>query len=321
MVTIAMSGASGFIGGHILRQMVEAGHDVVAFGRKFNDKMDNRHVTYVKGDFTQQEIEVFRQERGANLPLIMVHTAGQAHIASNERHKELFEQNNVVLTATMLEIAAKLRIKKFIFLSTISVLSCDSQDIYAQTKRRAEELVKTFCASHQMQYVIIRPVMVYGENDVKGNMAKLIRQLDRGFFPLFNQGKNKKEILYVRNLVAAVAEIIHREDWDNQTLFLKDPATMMMCDICHKITAILGHRCYLLPVPRCMISASVAVVNALQHMGFLANLNANSIRRLGEDVHFVEANDPELERRMLFSSAQGLEQTVLWYLSEKRKCV
>lgn len=316
-MNILITGASGFIGGHLILQMVQAGHDVIALGRNFQTRIISEHVTYIEGNFSARQYGDLLQSLRICSPQVLVHLAGQAHLAQNEQNKVLFERNNVTLTVDVLTLAKQLNIKKFVFFSTVSVLNGDDSDIYAKTKRTAEEIVTTTCNELGIVYAIVRPVMVYGEQDVKGNMAKLIRQLDRGFFPLINQGKNIKDVLYVQNLVAAVVEIVKLDLWNNQVLLLKDPNTLTMNAICHTIIGALDHKCWLIPVPGRVISFMASGVKVLQRVGWFQGVNANSIRRLGLDVNFGQKLDEQLKLKMPFTTIQGLRQTVAWYLANK----
>ena len=168
-----------------------------------------------------------------------------------------------------------------------------------------------------MAYVILRPVVVYGEEDVKGNMAKLIRQLDKGFFPLFNHGRNIKDILYVQNLVAVICAVVQKAQWDNQILLLKDPQKVCLKDICQKIVDKLGHKCWLVPVPGNMITMLVLALTSMQRIGFLKSYNVASVKRLGIDVDFGQEMPDEIASLMPYTSCQGLERTVQWYLENK----
>lgn len=314
---ILLTGASGFIGGALLRRMLQDGYAVIAMGRKFPKMINSEQVIYFEGEYSNCNLESIEQKIDSHLPQVFIHTAGLAHIAPNEQNKDLFEQNNVRLTADMLALAKQLGIKKFIFFSSVSVLNDDKDDIYARTKRMAEELVIKMSNEMAIPYVIVRPVMVYGENDIKGNMAKLIRQLDRGFFPLFNRGQNKKEILYVQNLVETVIEIIKSDRWNNQTILLKDPQTITMYEICQIVVETLGHRCVMFPVPRWTNSLLISGLKMLQKTGSFSTMNANSIRRLSLDEDFCHEMDEEFARLMPYSCIQGLERTVKGYLNNK----
>lgn len=314
---ILLTGASGFIGGELLKQLYVDGHSIVALGRKFKTKIFDDHILYFEGELTEQNQDELLQLFGNHFPQVVIHAAGQAHLAQTQENMVLFEQNNVSLTANILSLSERLNVKKFIFFSSVSVLNDDINDVYAISKRTAEEMVKVTCSKQGINYAIVRPVMVYGENDVKGNMAKLIRQIDRGFFPLFNQGENIKDILYVQNLVAIISALLKQPQWGNQVLFLKDSDTLTLNAICREIIDAIGHQCWLIPVPSWTIPVLVSGLKVLQDVGLFHGVNANSIRRLASDVNFGQRIDENLNFQMPYSSHQGLEQTVKWYLANK----
>lgn len=316
-MNILITGASGFIGGNLLKRFLADGHNVVALGRKFKTRLNCKNVSYFEEDLTEQNQETLVQQLEGHFPQVIIHVAGQAHVAQTLRNKVLFEQNNVTLTANVLALAKRINIDKFVFFSSVSVLNDDPHDIYAQTKRNAEEMVTTTCRKKGMSFVIVRPVIVYGEGDFKGNMAKMIRQIDRGFFPLFNSGKNIKDILYVQNLVCVISDVVINKQWDNQILLLKDPETLSMKKICITIIKSIGHKCWLLPVSGMIIPLLAFGLTLLQKVGLLANYNVNSVKRLGSDVDFGQEARKEIVLLMPYSSVHGLENTVQWYLANK----
>jgi len=319
-MNILLTGASGFIGGNLLPGLLADGHHVLALGRRFKAKIVDEKVSYFEGDLTDLDHDdLLRGCCCEDLPEVFIHVAGQAHLAQTEQTKMLFEKNNIVVTETALKLAARLTVKKFILLSSVSVLNDDEHDVYASTKRAAEKKVLDFCHANGMDYVILRPVVVYGEADEKGNMLKLIRQLDQGIFPLFHHGQNIKDILYVQNLVAVICAIVQQKQWDNQTLLLKDPQQVCLKDICEKIVGKLGRKCWLIPIPGNVIPLLAWCLTLLQRIGFLRNYNVASVKRLGSDVDFGQEMRDDIKSLMPYSTRQGLENTVQWYLKKRHE--
>jgi len=149
---VAITGASGFIGQHLVRQFGAAGWEVRALVR--------RDIELGKSP------ELFA---GAD---VVVHAAGATRAPS----VDLLETSNVALTSRMLQAAADARVGRFVFVSSLAAvgpaMSHDKPidettvpaplEAYGRSKLDAERLVQ---ASKDLPTVIVRPAAVYGPGD------------------------------------------------------------------------------------------------------------------------------------------------------------
>lgn len=162
-----------------------------------------------------------------------IHLSGIAH--KTEDAKESFEQQiydvNVNQTLKFARIAVKNNVKRFIFLSSIAVsgqngfLSLKNNDkpvgIYAKTKKQAEKDLIDLAKKSNLELVIIRPPMVYG-NNAPGNYEKLVKLIKYNVpFPLKNI-KNKKQFISIFNLVDFIYECINFEKINIQKFLVAD---------------------------------------------------------------------------------------------------
>lgn len=303
---ILVTGASGFIGQDIVRQLVN-GNTIYALSRHFSNKIND--VNYVENDLLD-EIKI----PCSNIDVV-IHAAGQAHIVQNDETKPLFYRNNVQATDNILNTALKLNAKRFIYLSTVAVTNNDENDYYASSKKEAENHIVRFCSQHNIPYTIIRPVVVYGENDIKGNFYKMISQMRKGFFPLVNNGKTKKDILYVRNLSFIISEIIKFQQFNNQILIAKDNKSLNFKDICLLIKRDIQD-CKLIPIPLLFINSIASIISLCNSIG-LKSPNANSIKKLCVDSNFsINSNNQRLLDKNPFSSALGIANTINWVINK-----
>lgn len=287
---IVVSGASGFIGSRLMESF--SYHEVLALSR--TRIQANCKVLY--GDLN--EIESLLDDYDA-----FIHAAGQAHIKQSSETVDLFIKNNVKATNRALELALKANVRHFILISSIATK--EVVDTYGKTKYESELAVKNFCESNNMQYTIIRPVMVYGENDRKGNMAKLVRGINKGVFPLFNSGKTIKNMIYIDNLVFIINSILQNKDYYSRCLEVRDKETLDLKEICMEIRRSLEKRAILLPIPRAVSILAVHIIGIVQRLGLLRSLNKNSISKLLTDV-----NIPFEPFDLPFTSHEGIRRTV-----------
>lgn len=315
---IIVTGAGGFIGTDVIRELKES-HSVFAITRS-NPKIIQDGVNYLKADLLTVDIEDFLNISKQRKFDVLVHAAGQAHIPQTEESQVLFFKNNVAATVQTLKLAQRLGIRKFILLSTVAVLNNDETDFYAATKKKAEQIVAEFCLNNKMDYCIIRPVVVYGENDVKGNVYKLVKQLSLGFFPLFNGGKIIKSMIYVRNLSYLIRYMLESEDHYhcNEPLIACDKERYNIKEICGIIRSELGRKIILFNFPNFILNLAIFGLETLQRIGMLQGTNIASIKKLRINVCFElsKANKGLIER-IPYSADDGLANTIRWLRENK----
>ncbi len=187
-----VTGATGFVGGRVARQLVEAGHQVVAVVRSPEKARDLAAlgVELHRGDVTEKE----------SLRAAMTGVDGVFHIAGwykvGARNKEDGQKINVEGTRNVLELMQELKIPKGVYTSTLAVNSdtggklVDEQyrftgqhlTVYDRTKADAHQLAEEFIA-RGLPLVIVQPGLIYGPGDTSSVRTSLIQFL-QGQLPL-----------------------------------------------------------------------------------------------------------------------------------------
>ncbi len=201
----AITGASGFIGGHLEELLKKKNLKYRKIGRKKDSDFVINQINS-KTDWSQAL-------KGVD---IIFHLAGRAHAMreKNEDKYEFHKKINFEGTKRLVEKASEMGVKKIIFLSTVKVfgeksnlgnkfeLSSKSnpKDKYAISKLHAEEYLINAANKMGLEFVIVRTPIVYGPN-MKANFLSLYFLVYLRFpFP-FGKIKNKRSIIYVGNLV------------------------------------------------------------------------------------------------------------------------
>jgi UDP-glucose 4-epimerase len=167
---IQVTGASGFLGGRIARELSEAGHQVVAATRSI-DAISNAFPEFFWKQISWQQPDQL-DALCENIDIV-IHTAGLNAVdsASNPEHAHAF---NGEMTANLARSAAAAGVKRFIYLSTAHVYnsplvgSYDETSLtlndhpYATSHRLGELGVKTVSEDSSMQGVVLRLTNVYG---------------------------------------------------------------------------------------------------------------------------------------------------------------
>lgn len=200
---ILITGSSGFVG----KNLCNFFDDLNISYWRYSREIDKNHMN-----------EVSFEEISLNEFDIIIHLAGRAHV-TNESSKNPFLEfydSNVKLTSDLLHKAAASNVKRFIFISSVGVYGiissdkCISEDNvlnpleeYAKSKYICENLVIDFCRAHQIEYVILRPPLMYGDN-APGNLRRLFN-LCKINLPLpFKNNKSHRSMLDVGSFCDAI---------------------------------------------------------------------------------------------------------------------
>lgn len=229
MNSILMTGWSGFIGSHLRGHL--AGYKLRLAGRTDRESHpDNAGHEVFRLDLTSTDNDLEKILDGVE---VVVHLAGIAHRKSVAKSE--YEELNVQATARLASAAGRLGVKRFIYISTIKVhgdftpadiaitesSTIQPADHYSSSKFAAECAVIAACHGNAMQYVILRPPLVYGPG-VKANFRSLLR-LTSWHIPLPLAGINNcRSLIYVENLCDIIRVCIDHPAAANQIYVVKD---------------------------------------------------------------------------------------------------
>jgi len=212
-----ITGATGFIGGHLAQRLVEEGHQVRCLVRASSDTslLDDLEVETAVGDLTSARSLVDAAE-GCRY---VIHCGAQ--VSDWATAKEI-AAINVEGTRNLLAASVAASVERFVHFSTTDVYGYPGgsavdetyaatrfRNWYAQTKRAAEQEVRRVDEAHALDAVVLRPATAYGprSTDVVGEIARAIR--NRRMF-LVDGGRAVAGLSYVENVVdAAILALLH----------------------------------------------------------------------------------------------------------------
>lgn len=207
---ILITGATGFIGQHLVKKVLEEEDQVRVLVRKRTPApilQDNR-VEVFCGDLTIQESlrDIARGIEG------VIHAAGvmgKWGVSSGE----LF-QGNVAGVKHLLEACRSSNIQHFIHLSSCGVSGpleqdgadeetpCNPSLPYERVKYQGERIAQEMAARHQIPLTIVRPTFTYGPGDL--HHLPLFRLIQRGLFVFLGDGRGTLHPVYIDDLVEGV---------------------------------------------------------------------------------------------------------------------
>jgi nucleoside-diphosphate-sugar epimerase len=257
---------------------------------------------------------------------VVVHAAGLAHVAGAAGRDADFEAVNVRGTAAVVRAAAAEGVRRLVLVSSVSVYGdgvcppggfdetapCRPASPYGRSKLAAEGIAREAVAGAGLELVVLRLATVYGPGD-PGNLARLMRVIDRGRFLWVGAGENLKTLVHVddvgRALVTAAAI-----GAPTGTYNLSAPP-VSMASVVAELAKALGH-----PVPGVRLPGGpcLAAARLLRIFGSWGVSAAASLRKWMADDLF---NGGRFERdfgwRPAVSLAEGIGGEVAWFRASR----
>ena len=232
---IFVTGAAGFIGFHLARRLLDAGHAVDAYDgvTDYYDRQLKRDrlallAAYPRFSLTEGMLEdaaLLTQAVAASEAEIVVHLAAQAGVRYSLEAPQSYIQSNVVGTANLLEALRAHKPRHLIFASTSSVYGgnvkmpfaeTDRADgpvsLYAATKKSGEAMVHSYAHLFGIAATCVRFFTVYGPWS-RPDMAPIkfaSAMLEGKAIDVYGFGKMRRDFTYVDDLVAAITALMDR---------------------------------------------------------------------------------------------------------------
>lgn len=307
---IVVTGASGFIGTALSRELLARGHAVRAAVRHSpapaSSGLQHVHVPDISADFN----------RGALLDdaEAVVHLAAIAHRGAS---KAELRRVNVDATLRLAEAAAG-RVRRFVFLSSVKVHGEDSgsrafresdaprpEDAYGRSKLAAEQGLRELADRSGLELIVIRPPLVYGPG-VKANFLRLLRWVDSGWPLPFGSVDNRRSLINADNLVDAIACCVEHPAARGSFL-VSDAESVSTPELVSRIARVLNRPARLIATPL-----------ALLHLaGFVAGRSGEIRRLTGNLVVDISRASQVLDWRPTHSLDEGLAETARWFRTDR----
>lgn len=214
-----VTGAAGFIGSHLVEELLKMGHQVVALDNEYADNDQfywNEGAINVKGDITDYK---FMKNVFAHVDYVF-HCAAESRIGTSIENPVRAVDINVKGTCTVLQCARENGVKKVIYSSTssgygmnpspnIETQPDDCLNPYSVSKIAGEKLCKMYTDLFDLPTVIFRYFNVYGERAPrKGQYAPVIgifqRQKEAGqSLTIVGDGEQRRDFVHVKDVARA----------------------------------------------------------------------------------------------------------------------
>jgi len=201
---VLVTGGSGFIGSRLIEGLLASGHDVTIFDKNPSHFYPSLVCPGDVRDLGQLAAAV----RGKDLIF---------HLAAEHRDDvspvSLYDEVNVGGAENLIKALDATSCQRVIFTSSVAVYPLNAGtpnedsptcpfNPYGKSKLAAERVFKEWSGNRPgVSMTVIRPCVVFGERN-RGNVFNLFKQISRGRFMMVGNGRNRKSMAYVGNLVA-----------------------------------------------------------------------------------------------------------------------
>jgi nucleoside-diphosphate-sugar epimerase len=254
-----VTGATGFIGSALLRELKRRGRPAVAASRLSQQELD----------WTIGEIDGATEWRSALSGVqCVVHAAGRAHVLRDAEADPLgaFRRVNVEGTWRLATQAVEAGVRRLVFISSIGVNGIStngrgpftSSDLpapiepYGQSKLEAELVLREIAASTDLEVVIVRPPLVYGPG-VRANFLRLVNLVQRGWPLPLGGVHNRRSLVALDNLVDMLIRCTDHPAAAGETFLVSDNDDLSTPDLLRRVGEAMGMPVRLVPMPRWLL--------------------------------------------------------------------
>lgn len=308
MSRVLITGATGFIG----RRLLQSG-----------DRGMAREVAGMPGVVRGDLLDPVSLAAACAGVDTVFHCAGYAH-AFADSAPEAHWRINFEGTRNLVDVAREAGVKRFVFLSSVKAMAepgdaCADEDWpgepatpYGKSKRAAEDAVLEAGVKYGLHVVNLRLAMVYGLGG-RGNLERMARVIQAGWFPPLPETGNRRSLVHVDDVVAAMRLVAARPEANGHTYIVADPQAYSGRELYDVIRAALRAPTISWNVPAVLLRAGGLAGDAL---GALLHrslpLNSEVIERLLGSACYSPAR---IERALGWRARVGLTDGVREMLS------
>lgn len=255
-MNIFVTGASGYIGQALCRELVLRNYIVHGVGRS---KLGMEAVF----NYTQCELEsddVASLIQGHDC---VVHLAGRAHVLGGDDHDSIaaFRHANKDVALHVAKLSINAGVKRFIFISSIGVNGAFTTDkpfseqskpeplaAYALSKYEAEISLQELVSNSDMELVIIRPPLVYSDS-APGNFRRLLKLVSLGVPLPFGSIANSRSMVALANFIDFIQTCMIHPAAANEVFLISDGLNISTAEIVNYLAQGMQKKILMLPVP------------------------------------------------------------------------
>ncbi len=322
---VLVTGATGFTGKALVKQLLDQGHQVVGLDYKEGHKTEELRrwgAEVIIGSVTNREV-VRRCMQGVEVVQHLAAAFRELNVP--ESH---YDEVNINGTRIVLEEALAANVRKVIYCSTCGVHGnvdnpptgedgpIQPADYYQKTKYLAEPVVLDF-VKKGLNATILRPAAIYGPGDPE-RFYMIYRQVAKGWFPMFGSGRTYYHPLYIDNLVDALILAMDEKKGNGEAYLIADEEYVAIGDLVRRVARAMGVNLNVVRLPVWPVIAVGHVVETLcKPFGITPPIFPRRVDWYRQNRAFrIDKAKRDLGYKPRVGLDEGLKRTYQWYRAE-----
>ena len=323
MKKVLVTGATGFLGKYVVKELVEHGYQVRAFGRnsKVGRSLENSSVSFFQGDLTKAD-DVLEACKGMDL---VVHAGALSTVWGPW---EDFYQANVLGTKYVLEACRQAGIQRLVYVSSPSIYAAPKDQLgikesdapeennlnnYIRSKLASEKLFKDY---PDVPSIILRPRGLFGIGDTS-ILPRVINLSQKIGIPLIGDGRQLMDMTCVENVALAIRLAIETPKAKGEVYNITNGEPRTFRDLLEESLTGLGYPIKYRKLPAALLSG---IASCLEFLYKTFNLKGEPaltrytyyLLRYSQTLDISKA-ERELGYHPKISISEGIEQYVQDY--------
>jgi nucleoside-diphosphate-sugar epimerase len=299
-VTLAVTGATGFVGRALLDEAAGQGVEIRALTRREQKKAPG--IQWVAGDLHDRKA-LRKLVKNAEA---VIHVAGVV----NTHDPTGFHLGNVEGTLALIEAAVAAGVPRFVFVSSLAAREPELSK-YGASKAHAEKLVK----ASGLDWTIVRPPAIYGPRD--RDMFEMFRLAKWGVVPMPPPGRSS--LIHVNDLARLLLALVPASERDSHRTFEPDDGVTQGWshrELARAIGWAMGRRPWVPHLSRGMLERLARVDKAVRGTNARLTLDRVSYMSHPDWVCRAKARPPKRLWRPQVPTMDGLKATADWYRAQ-----
>lgn len=283
-MAVLVTGASGFLGAKLVRRLVENGETVHILHRKSSNLEDLKGLPFVSklGDVTDRQSVI---EACLDVETVF-HLAGV--IGYSRAMRQAMDEVNVRGTENVVEACQTGRKPKLVYMSSVVAVGASYTPTtmneaspynikklnlgYFETKREAEEFVKTNTRRGRIESVILNPSTIYGAGDAKKSSRKTQMKVAQGKLPFYTSGG--VSVVHEADVVSAILKA--REVGRNGERYILSGENLTIKELFKRIAGFAGVEAPKIYLPNAAVFALGKIGDLMEKFGKKGPLNTEN---------------------------------------------